>query len=280
MNLGVRAHDFGKNDVNVLANKVSEKGFNCIQLALNKAIAGIDNLDGILNPGLATYIRDTLNKNNIKIAVLGCYINPIHPDKNERKMVINRFKEHIRYARDFGCSVIGTETGSIDPDCSYNPGTYSKDVFNDFINVIAELVEEAEKFGVFVGIEPVADKHTINTPGRTKELLDIVKSNNLQVIFDPVNLISELEWNKQNDIVKKSFDLFGDKISIIHVKDFIIENGIKNGNLPAGKGIFNLELLFKLCKKRKPYISLLLENNNNESFDECIHYVKNIYEKC
>src|SRR4030042_2601376 len=142
MNLGVRAHDFGKNDVEVLAKKISEKGFKSIQLALNKAIAGIDNLDGILSPGLAAYIRDTFNKNNINIAVLGCYINPIHPDREERKKSINRFKEHIRYARDFGCSIIGTETGSINADCSYNPDTYTKDVFNNFINVIVKLVQK------------------------------------------------------------------------------------------------------------------------------------------
>lgn len=279
MNLGVRAHDFGKNDVQVLAGKISEKGFKSIQLALNKAIAGLDNLDGILSPGLATYIRDTFNKDNINIAVLGCYMNPIHPDKEERKKGINRFKEHIRYARDFGCSVIGTETGSINPDCSFNPDTYTKEVFNDFIKVIVNLVEEAEKFGVFVGIEPVADIHTINSPERMKKVIDIVNSNNLQVIFDPVNLIAESQWDKQTDMIKKSFDLFGDKIAVIHVKDFIIESGKKNGNFPSGKGVFNLEFLFKLCKQRKPFINFLLENNNKDSFHESIDYVKNIYDK-
>lgn len=279
MNLGVRAHDFGKNDVEVLVKKVSGKGFKSIQLALNKAIKGIDNPDGILSPGLAVYIRNAFNKNNINIAVLGCYINPIHPDKEERKKVINRFKEHIRYARDFGCSVIGTETGSINADCSYNPGTYTRDVFNDFTNVINDLVEEAEKFGVFVGIEPVADIHTINTPERMKELLDNIKSNNLQVIFDPVNLIAENQVDNQTDIIKKSFDLFGDKIAVIHVKDFIIKDGKKNGNLPSGKGIFNLDFFIRLCKQRKPYINFLLENNNEDSIDESINYVKNIYDK-
>ncbi len=280
MNLGVRAHDFGKLEIEELAKKISEKKFKCIQLALHKAVAGLDTTPGYLNPGLANTIRLTLDKYGIYPSVLGCYINPIHPDKKEREKAIYRFKEHIRFARDFGGSVIGTETGSINPDCSFNQGTYTEEVFNDFVKVIADLVEEAEKFGAFVCLEPVADTHTINTPEKMKKVINVIQSNNLQVIFDPVNLIASSEWDKQDDMVKKSFDLFGERIVVIHVKDFVMEDGKKNGTLPAGKGIFNLEHLFKICKENKPGISFLLENNKPDTFNDCISYVKNIYDKC
>ena len=67
--------------------------------------------------------------------------------------------------------------------------------------VTAELVKEAEKFGIIVGIEPVADKNTINTPQKMKKLLDIIDSNNLQIVFDPVNIIPKKEYKKQDEII-------------------------------------------------------------------------------
>ena len=88
-----------------------------------------------------------------------------------------------------------------------------------------------------VGIEGVA-KHVINTPERMKRVLDEVKSNNLQVIFDPVNLINENNYDRQDELVRKSFELFGDRIVAIHAKDFVYENGeIKLASI--GQGQFN-----------------------------------------
>lgn len=281
MNLGVRAHDIGKTSLenfNSFSEKIASYGFKCIQLALHKAIEGLKLEPGYLNPGIANYIKKTLERYNIYIAVLGCYINPVHPDEKEREKHLNCFIDHIKFARDFGCSIIGTETGSVNPDCSYNPATYTDEVFNTFIKSISHLVEVAENFGVFVAIEAVANTHTIDSPEKMKKVLDAIKSNNLQVIFDPVNMLDDRELDKQDDMLKKSFDLLGEKIVAVHVKDFIIENG-KRKRVPAGKGLFNFELFFKLLKQTKPYISMLLEDNKPETFKDAISFVYSIYEK-
>jgi L-ribulose-5-phosphate 3-epimerase len=281
MNLGVRVHDFGKaklDDFGTLADAMGAKGFSCIQLALQKAIEGLTMKPGYINPGFANYIRKNLDRNNMHIAVLGCYINPIHPDPIERRRHLDSFKDHIRFARDFGASVIGTETGSINPNCSYNPGTYTEEIFSDFIKSIAELVEEAEKFGVFVAIEAVANTNTIDSPERMKRVLDTIQSSNLQVIFDPVNMIDINHLDKQNDTVQKSFDLFGDKIVAFHVKDFVME-GDKKKSVSAGEGVFNPDLFFKLAKQARPWSAMLLENGRPDVFDMTIKYVREKYGK-
>ncbi|MBN2547395.1 MAG: sugar phosphate isomerase/epimerase [Spirochaetes bacterium] len=282
MNLGVRAHDAGKcrlEDFELFAQKISSYGFKSIQLAMQKSIEGLSLKPGYLNPGIANYIRKALDKNGLYTAVLGCYINPVHPDKNIRRMHLDTFKDHIKFARDFGCSVVGTETGSINPDCSYNQGTYTDQVFNEFIKSIVELVEEASKFGVFVAIEAVANTHTIDTPERMKRVIDIVKSDNLQVIFDPVNMLDDNNINKQDDMIKESFDLLADRMVVIHAKDFIIDNG-KRKRVPAGRGLFNFELFFKLLKEYRPYITVLLEDSKPDSFADSMSFINGIYDKC
>ena len=69
MNLGVRAHDFGKLEIEELAKKISEKKFKCIQLALHKAIAGLDTTPGYIIPGLANKISMTFS--NFKLNIHG-----------------------------------------------------------------------------------------------------------------------------------------------------------------------------------------------------------------
>lgn len=275
MLIGVRAHDFGKLPVEELAQKISAERFPSIQLALTKAIAGIDCDTGKLSPGLARYIGDTFHQHKIQVAVLGCYINPVHPDPEIRRQSLNRFKEHLRYARDFGCSLVGTETGSLNADFSFHPENQSPKAFQLLIESLSELVAEAEKFGVLVGIEGVTT-YTIPNPQTMKRVLDTIKSNNLQVIFDPVNLLDASNYQNQDQIMKESFELFGDRIAIIHTKDFVLEDGKKRGATP-GQGLFHFEYLLKWLKTNKPYINILLEDGKPDTFAQSVSYIENIY---
>jgi len=276
MKIGVRCHDVIHSNLDELGQKVQEKNLTGVQFALKKVNIGFKPTKGCITPGMAKHIRDTFSKYNVNISILGCYINLAHPDDKELNELLDSFKEHIRFARDFGCSIIGTETGALNKEYVYTPDNNTEEAFQRTLSSIRILVEEAEKFGVIVGIEGVA-KHVINTPERMKRVLDNIKSNNVQVIFDPVNLINEENYEKQDDIVKKSFELFGDRIVAIHAKDYVYEDGeIKLASI--GKGQFNYPLLLSLIKERKQYIDVLLENSTKDDIDESISYLTEIYD--
>ncbi len=272
MLIGLRAHDFGKLPVEELADKIRKYKISYIQLALSKAIAGIDDPAGILNPGLASYFKEVFYKRGIKISVLGCYLNYIHPDPKQRKKNINTFKEHIRFARDFGCSVVGTETGSMNADYSFSVENRGDKAFQMCYESLKELVGEAEKFGVLAGIEAVTT-HVISTPKRMKQIIDEINSNNLQVILDPVNLLNLENYKKQDEIIRESFDLLSDKIVIIHAKDFLIEDGNLKQVAP-GKGMLNYKLLCSLIKIKKPHIEILMEETDESAVLESMDYIK------
>ncbi|MHB8963978.1 MAG: sugar phosphate isomerase/epimerase family protein, partial [Saccharofermentanales bacterium] len=274
MRIGVRAHDFGKSSPEKMAKMIGNKNLTSIQLALSKAIEGLDPIDGRLTPGLANYIGETFRKRNIHIAVFGCYINPIHPDKLERKKQLNRFKEHLRYARDLGCSVVGTETGSINPDFSFHPENHSQASYEVFLESLKELVEEAERFGVIVGIEGVK-QFVVHSPQIMRKTLDDINSNNLQVIFDPVNFINIENYLKCNEITKEAFELFGERIIAFHAKDFIIDDG-KIKLVPIGKGVMDFTIIIELLKKHKPYINFIIEETNIDTIDESLVYINEI----
>ena len=275
LTLGARAHDFGKLPADQLAEKIAAKGLTSVQLALAKAIDGINSDTGGLSPGLATRVRDAFQRHGVRIAVLGCYVNLVHPDPAERRQLLARFKEHLRFARDFGCSVVATETASLNADWSPHPDNGGETAFRTAIESIGELVAVAEKFGVFVCIEGVAH-HVMSTPQRLRRMLDTITSPNLQVLFDPVNLLSKDNWQEQDRVIRESFDLFGDRIVIVHAKDFKLEAGVPKPEV-IGRGRFDFALLASLLQARKSGIDVLLEETTPATIDESIAHVRRMF---
>jgi L-ribulose-5-phosphate 3-epimerase len=250
------------------------KNMVCAQLAVGKAIAGIDLKPGLLNPGLAFEIGEAFRTRGVQIAVLGCYVNPIHPDPAARRSLLGLFKEHLRYARDFGNGLVALETGSINADYSPHAENHGEPAFQQSLASIAELVAEAEPFGVSVGIEAVAS-HVVSTPQKMRRMLDAIASPNLQVVFDPVNLLSLENVHEQERVIGESIALFGDRIAAIHAKDFVVENG-QMKFASAGLGDLRHDLVMKFAVEQKPGISILLEDANEQTAPESREFLRRV----
>lgn len=276
MNLGIRAHDIENRPLEELVMEVANKGLTSVQLALSKSFDTINTELGSLSPGIAYQIGSAFRMHNIQIAVLGCYFNMIHPDKEERRKGLDRFKEHIRYARDFGCSIVGTETGNVNPEIVFTVENFEEKPFQEVVESVRELVEEAEKFGVIVGIEGGVN-HPVYSPKVMRRLLDNVNSNNLQVIFDPVNYLTIDTYTNQVMIMQEAIDLFGDKIAIVHAKDFIVEDEMLKPTA-VGQGLLNYDVLMELLKAKKPCINILMEDTREPFINNSITFLKEKYQ--
>lgn len=256
MSIGIRGHDLSAASAGQLAADIANHSLGCVQLALPRSF-GIGTSVGQLTPGLANHIRKAFQDSNVQIAVLGCYINIIHPDRNKREEELERFKEYIRFCRDFGCGIVGTETGNVNEKIAYTPNNFSEGPFNEVVESVKQLVLEAEKFGVIVGIEPGVN-HPIYSPEIMRKLLDEVNSNNLQVIFDPTNLITVENHKLQDEIFKQALDLWGRNIVVLHAKDYTVHDG-KIKQVPLGDGLMNYEPIMSYLKENKPGINIIMD---------------------
>lgn len=280
LQFGLRAHDFGKLPPEQLALSLSYYKPSSIQLALAKALSGTPSESGMLTPGYARRIKKAFDAHNIAISVLGCYINPVHPDPHMREKALRKFEEHLAACRDFGCAVVGTETGSCNADCSYNPSTQNESTFDLLCSSVERMVNTAEKYGVRVGIEPVAHQHTIDSAEKMQRLIERIPSPNLSVIFDPVNLIPLTGFESSQEVFfDKAFDAFGEKIAVIHAKDFVLIDGKKKGDLPSGTGDLNYEVFFKKLIEKKPFIDVLLENSIPSKLEETFSFLQSVITK-
>ena len=243
---------------------MAAKGLRCVQLAPSKALDGVEWGRGALNPVLAADVGKALRRHGIEIAVLGCYINPIHPDPVVRRMLLEIFKEHLRVARDFGCGVVALETGSVMADYSPHPDNHTEAAFQDMLASIGELVEEAERCGVMVGVEAVT-AHTVSTPKQMRRLLDAIASDHIGVVHDPVNLLDAGNWRMQESIFLEAYHLYGDRIVAVHAKDFTVsEGGLKP--VALGKGwLLEVGSAFSRIARHKPDTPVLLEEVDEQT---------------
>ncbi|MDX9784224.1 MAG: sugar phosphate isomerase/epimerase family protein [Spirochaetia bacterium] len=273
---GLRAHDFGPCETGVLADRIASYGALCVQLALSKALPGFPASPGHLSQERARGIREIFTARGIGIAVLGCYINPIHPDAEKRELQLRRFEEHLCFARDFGCSLVGTETGSLNPDSSWHQDTDKAAAFDALCDSAARLARTAERYGSIVAIEPVADQHVVSSIEKTKILLDRIDSPALGIIFDPVNLIPQNGLKEsQAAFFRRAFEAFGSRIVAVHLKDFRLEQGRKSKIVaPAeGSGEFDFSGFFSLLKQEKPGIDVIVENTSSTTAPEALKFL-------
>ncbi|MDQ1235659.1 sugar phosphate isomerase/epimerase [Paenibacillus sp. SORGH_AS306] len=277
MKQGVLAHIYGQLPLAELAAKVSAGGFTSVQLALAKAISDIDTSNGRLSPGLANHIAEQFDRQNVRIAVLGCYIDPIHPDLSERRHGIERFKEHLRYARDFGCSMVATETGGYTTYQASEPERYAEVGWRILEETISELAEEADKWGVHMAIEPVAD-HTLHSTERMLQLIEDIPTTALGMLFDPCNMMKTEHVDHQEAFLRDTFEKLAHRMLLIHAKDFTFAPDGTKPYRTAGTGILDYPLFFRLLQEYKPHIDISLEGVPLDDLPQASLYMRQIWQ--
>lgn len=267
MSVGVLAHLFGSLPYRELAPKVAGSGFSHVQLALWKAISDVDfSKPGNLSPGLANAIGEQFDKHGVSVSVLGCYVHLFERDEELRRANVNRFKELLRYARFFGAPMVAAETGRNEG------GDYTDRDWSTMKATLEELTEEAEKWGVFVGLE-AANGHLVGTAPELARMLEEVPSSNIGVVIDPGNLLTAANFAKQDQVIAEAFELLGDRIIAAHAKDrYLLENG-ELGTSTAGLGDMNYELYMKLLNQYKPHVHIIMEEAKEHQMAQSKAYI-------
>lgn len=278
MQLGIRLHDIKKAPLEERLAIAKEQGFACGHLALSKVISEYPVDDGALTPGYALYLKRLFAKNELDVAVLGCYLNLANPNEESLKKNVHRYLAHIRFASLLGAGVVGTETGAWNEEYRFEEKNHSKEALEIFIKNLRPVVEYAEKMGVIIAIEPVY-KHIVWNPKCARYVLDEIASPNLQIIFDPVNLLDVCNYRERETIIAEAIELLGDDIAMVHIKDFKVEEN-ELISVAAGTGEMDYEQIIHFIKKKKPYIHVTLENTVPENAVQSRAYIQGLWDAC
>lgn len=277
MNLGIRLHDVAPGTFEERIKNVSDNGFGCGHLALYKMLKEYPNDNSALTPGYAMHIKNVFARNNVDIAVLGCYLNLANPDPDELKKIQDTYRAHIRFNSVLGAGVVGTETGCPNREYKSCPENMTDESLNLFIKNLTPVVEYAEKMGVIMAIEPVV-RHIVYCPQAARKVLDAIPSPNLGIIFDPVNLLDINNYKDQKEICREAIELYGDDIMMVHIKDYMPEEtDLKS--MGAGLGMMDYTDIMKFVKTRKPFMHVTLEDTKPDNALKCKAHIERIYDE-
>ena len=221
MNIGIRLHDTAPGTLTERLGFAKMQGFSCAHLALSKTIDGFAMIDAprLLNEEMAAQVREAFEVNGLDCAVLGCYLSLADKDEEARRHTQEIYRAHLRFARMIGAQVVGTETPPAKGTSFAEPFWDSEEALRLFINSVRPVVRWAEEEGQILAIEPVF-RHVMSTVERTERVLEAIPSDNLRIILDAVNLISPAMVDNVDEVVEKAIRRLGDKVSVLHMKDF------------------------------------------------------------
>lgn len=282
LQIGIRLHDVNSGCAEELqtlearAAKAREEGFCCVHLAPQKVMKGINYDPAAMTEGLGTYFRRVFQKNDLDIAVLGCYLNLAHPDEAKMRDIKARYYGNMRVAALCGAAMVGTETGAPNAEYKLDRHTHTQEALNTFMHNLEDVVQAAEDYGVTLAIEPVWN-HIVYTPSLALHVIHSIGSRNLRVIFDPVNLLCMENVDDREAIFADAMEKLDEHIAMVHIKDFIRKDG-KLVSVAAGTGEMDYTSILRYLKAHKPYVQISLENTCNDNAVTSKELIRQVYE--
>ena len=270
MKIGVRAHDFGRREIGEMAGLLHDEEYEAAQLALPKAFMDIESYDDI-TPEKLEQIRTSFEKQNIDIAVFGCYMDLGNPDENVRRYAVDTLKKSMTWAKELGAHVVGTETAY--PRLNWELRQQWKLFMMDSI---LRVMEEAVRVDMPLAIEPVW-WHPLEDLETTMEVLEKVgDAAHLRMIFDASNLLKHPETTDQDACWTRWLDAVGDVIDVMHIKDFSLDRRKIYQPEALGAGVMDYTAISRWLEKQEREIYLLREEMNLLFAKEDIAFMRSL----
>lgn len=270
MRIGIRLHDTVPGSLWERMCRARAQGFDSMHLALSKALPHFEMEDAPrrLDNHLAEQMRGALMIKDMECTALGCYLYLTDNDPERLERTREIYRAHLAFAPKIGARVVGTETP---PTPGLNMAPDSDEALDYFIECVTPLVRYAEEVGAVLAIEPVVN-YIVNSPERMEKTLDRLHSDNVAVILDTVNLLTRDNYNDADAIVDESIARFGDRISVLHIKDFRVDpEQHRVVPMACGTGQMNFDKLLRFAVARD--IPVILENTTPENAEHARQFL-------
>ena len=242
MKLGLLTAAFPDLSLEQVAAWAAGNGFQMLEIACwppskaERRYAGVTHIDvEQLTPAKATEVQGLMDRHNLQISALAYYPNPLHPDPDHRRMVIDHLHKVIVAAEQLQVPIVGTFVGR-------DQHKTVEENFGEFEKVWPPIVRFANDHGVKIAIEncPMifsndewpGGTNLASTPAIWRQMWEIIPDANFGLNLDPSHLV----W-QMIDYVRVVYD-FGPRIFHVHAKDMRVdrEQLYQRGVLSLGMG--------------------------------------------
>ncbi len=242
MKLGLLTAPFPETPLDEVADWTADNGFTAIEIACWPASSGdtrryagtshID-VDGI-SDAEASEIVGSMTSRGLEISGLGYYPNPLHPDADHSRMVIDHLKKVITAAGKMEVGIVNTFIGA-------DQAKTQDENWEEATRVWPEIISHAEDNGVRIAIEncPMIfskdewpSGHNLAYNPKIWRRMFEQFGETIGLNFDPSHLV----WLMID--IENAIEEFGSRFYHFQAKDVMIDHGglYENGTLSSGIG--------------------------------------------
>lgn len=270
MKYGCRAHDYGKQSAAALAQALHLAGYDAAQLAMPRAIQGIENYADIKEAQLLE-IRSAFTEANVEISVLSCYMDLAAADSAVRMTGVENICHRLHDQKLLGARQVGSET-------AYRTCTEAEKAaaLPRMLDSVLRIVDEAARIDAVFALEPV-DFHPLCSPEILQKILETVGDPlHLKVIFDPVNLLNTASVTRQEETWRAWIQAIGGQLGAMHIKDACVLPDGKRRLTPLGQGQMDYSVIRAWLHKDYPAIPLLRDEVILPSAADDLVFMRNL----
>jgi sugar phosphate isomerase/epimerase len=218
MKVGIFAKTFDGTNPRVVLSAVAAAGFRVAQF--NMACSGLPSMPAAIPNDVSDAIKGATHAAGVEIAALSGTYNMIHPDLAKRTHGHTCLEVLAASASALPTKLITLCTGTRDPDDQWrwSADNDTRDAWRDLLLSMETAVEIADKYDIFLGIEPEL-ANVVNSAEKARRLIDEIGSPRLKIVLDPANLFEAASVDRQRYIVSTAIELLADRIAMGHAKD-------------------------------------------------------------
>jgi sugar phosphate isomerase/epimerase len=192
----------------------------------------------------------------------------VHPDEARRALGIRGLQAACRCAAWLGAGTVYVRPGSLNPAGPWTPHPENTRLrtLTRLVDSLKQAVLTAEDVGIPLALEG-ASVSPLDTPERTRDVIEAVGSDALGFNADPVNFVRSLdELYDTTSLIHRTFDLLGERTVCAHAKDLTYEDAlpIRLRECLLGDGFFDQVTYLRRFEAACPDGFVLIEHLPND----------------
>ena len=232
--------------------------------------------------------RAVQKQHDVVVYEIGGYRNLLHTDETVRREYMKRIAYCIEAADKVGCPMVGTISGSRNPEgnewrdnYAVHPDNWTLETWNLLIDSVRQILRDTSGMKVVIGMEAQITTNQ-DTPLSHKRLMEDVGDERLKVNLDPTNMCHLYNHFHTTDLINECFDLLGEDIMGCHAKDTYIlphSQTVHVQEVCPGRGNMDYETYIVRMSRLEWPRSLHPEHIPADQYPEAFAYIRKVAAK-
>ncbi len=254
---------------------------------LSAAIAGVDPWHG-MRDSVVRELTSALTEHDVVIFEVGGYRNLLHTDGAARRENLRHIARCLEAAEKIGCRMVGTISGSRNPEgnqwgdnYAVHPDNWTIETWRMLIDGLRQILRDTEGLSATIGMEAQVTTN-IDGPLAHRRLIDDVGSDRITVNLDPTNMVHLYNHFHTTELINECFELLGEDIFGCHAKDTYVlphSQTVHVQEVCPGRGNLDYETYLVNLSRLKWSRSLLPEHIPADQFDEAYAHIRSVARK-